>query len=124
MQADNKIVSVFHDGTQSFIFQLSVSGELINFGYLGPIESPNTLLNTLLITSSGFVIAGTRTGTDTRRAHMRGFLANGQPDSTFGKEGVVELEFSNNENKQISALAKGPNGQIAVAGGVITCHQR
>ena len=117
VQADNKIVSVFHDGTQSFIFQLSVSGELINFGYLGPIESPNTLLNTLLITPSGFVIAGTRTGTDTRRAHMRGFLANGQPDSTFGKEGGVELEFSNNENKQISALAKGPNGQIAVAGG-------
>ena len=118
VQADNKIVSVFHDGAHSYIFQLSPNGELINFGNLGPIESPNTLLNTLLITHSGFVIGGTRVGTtNARRAHMRGFLANGQPDSKFGQEGVVELQFSNSENKQISALAKGPDGQIAVVGG-------
>lgn len=48
---------------------------------------------------------------------MVGLLHDGQLDSSFGSQGVVELPFSNNENKQISALSKGPNGQIAVAGG-------
>ena len=131
VQADNKIVSVFHDGTHSFIFQLSVSGELINFGRIGPIDSKNTLLNTLLITSRGFVIAGARTEAETetetetkanakapiRKTFMMGFLHDAELDSSFGNGGFVELQFSNNENKQISALAKGPNGQIAVAGG-------
>lgn len=113
VQADNNIVSVFHNGTDSFIYQLSSSGAQINFGNTDPIEAPNTRLNTLLITNSGFVIAGSRA----RKAHMLGLLHDGQLDSNFGNQGVVDLQFSNNENKQISALSKGPNGQIAVAGG-------
>lgn len=135
VQADNKIVSVFHDGTHSFIFQLSASGELINFGRIDPIDSKNTLLNTLLITSRGFVIAGARTEPETetetetkaeteaeteapiRKTFMMGFLHDAELDSSFGNGGFVELQFSNNENKQISALAKGPDGQIAVVGG-------
>lgn len=133
VQADNKIVSVFHDGTHSFIFQLSASGELINFGRIDPIDSKNTLLNTLLITSRGFVIAGARTEPETetetkaeteaeteapiRKTFMMGFLHDAELDSSFGNRGFVELQFSNNENKQISALAKGPDGQIAVVGG-------
>lgn len=125
VQADNKIVSVFHDGTHSFIFQLSASGELINFGRIGPIDSKSTLLNTLLITSRGFVIAGARTEAETkanakapiRKTFMMGFLHDAELDSSFGNGGFVELQFSNNENKQISALAKGPDGQIAVVGG-------
>lgn len=112
VQADNNIVSVFNDSTDSYIYQLSSRGELINFGNIGPIEAPNTLLNTLLITDSGFVIAGSRAG----KAHMLGLLHDGQPDSNFGNQGVVDLQFSNNENKQISALSMGPNGQIAIAG--------
>lgn len=125
VQADNKIVSVFHDGTHSFIFQLSASGELINFGRIGPIDSKSTLLNTLLITSRGFVIAGARTEAETkanakapiRKTFMMGFLHDAELDSSFGNGGFVELQFSNNENKQISALAKGQDGQIAVVGG-------
>ncbi|AIG02488.1 delta-60 repeat domain [Pseudomonas fluorescens] len=116
VQADNAIICVFHDNTDSFIYQLSSSGELTNFGNTEPIKAPNTQLNTMLVTNSGFVIAGSAA----RKAHIIGLLHDGQLDSSFGNNGIVELQFSNNNDKQVTALAKGQNGQIVVVGGTYT----
>lgn len=116
VQADGAIIAVFHNRTDSFIFQLSSSGELINFGSIGPIESPNAQLNTVLVTNGGFIVAGS----SARKAYIIGLQHDGQLDNSFGSHGYVQLQFANNDDKQVSALAPGQNGQIVVAGGTYT----
>jgi uncharacterized delta-60 repeat protein len=113
IQADGKIICVFNDGTNSFIYQVSSSGQEINFGLDGPLEVRGALMGSVLITESGFLIAGS--GND--KAIIRGFKPTGEADTAFGDAGIVQLQLSGNEPKQASALANGPDGRIAVVGG-------
>lgn len=115
-QEDHAIIAVFHNRINSFIFQLSSSGEIINFGRVGPIESPNARLNTVLITNSGFIVAGSAV----QKAYIIGLQHDGEQDSNFGNNGFVQLQFANNNDKQVTALARGKNGQIVVVGGTYT----
>ncbi|MBH3425122.1 MULTISPECIES: hypothetical protein [Pseudomonas] len=116
VQADGAIIAVFHDRIDSFIFQLSSSGEIINFGGVGPIKPPKARLNTVLITNSGFIVAGSAV----QKAHIIGFQRDGKQDSNFGNNGFVQLQFANNDDKQVTALARGQNDQIVVVGGTYT----
>lgn len=113
VQATGHILAVFNDSQTSFFYQLDRSGHPSNFGNIGPIEARNTRLDSVLVTDSGFVAAGS----SAQKAHIVGLLHNGELNSRFGSNGLVELQFTNNEDKQVAALAGGQDGQIVVVGG-------
>ncbi|WP_447096433.1 hypothetical protein [Pseudomonas sp. CF10PS3] len=113
LQSDDKIICVFNDGTSSFIYQLSSSGQELNFGFLDPLEERGALMGPVLTTERGFLIAGSING----KALIKGFTHAGEADTAFGNAGYVQLELSGTGEKQASALAKGPDGRIVVVGG-------
>jgi len=119
-QADNKIVAVFSDGTDTFIYQLGVNGEVINFGNDRPNTLVNSQLDSVLITQKGFVVAGTTKLGDKREAYIVGLTDNGELDGSFGTNGFAVLPFDNKQNRQVTALAKGPEGRIAIVGSSYT----
>lgn len=120
VQADNKIVAVFSDGTDTFIYQLGVNGEVLNFGNDRPNTLVNSQLDSVLITQKGFVVAGTTKLGDKREAYIVGLTDNGELDGSFGTNGFAVLPFDNKQNRQVTALAKGPEGRIAIVGSSYT----
>ena len=113
IQPDGKIICVFNDGTNSFIYQVSSEGQVINFGLNGPLELRGALMGSVLITQNGFLIAGS----SNNMAYLNGFKHNGEQDADFGDAGRVPLQLSGTDEKQASALALGPDGRIVVVGG-------
>jgi uncharacterized delta-60 repeat protein len=120
VQADNKIVAVFSDGSDTFIYQLGVNGEVLNFGNNEPNIWRNSQLDSVLITQEGFVIAGTTKLEDRREAYIVGLTDKGETDRSFGTNGVAALPFDNKQNRQVTALGRGPEGRIAIAGSSYT----
>lgn len=120
VQADNKIVAVFSDGSDTFIYQLGVNGEVLNFGNNEPNTLVNSQLDSVLITQKGFVAAGTTKLVDKREAYIVGLTDKGEIDGSFGTNGVAVLPFDNKQNRQVTALAKGPEGRIAIVGSSYT----
>ncbi|MEB0046435.1 MULTISPECIES: hypothetical protein [unclassified Pseudomonas] len=108
------ILLAFYDlSNNSHIMRLDSQGALINFGQGAPIHLPATELEALLVTADGFVVGGS----SAKKALLKGFLHNGQPNPGFGTNGTVTLRFSGGvEDTKITGLAAGPNGAIAVAG--------
>ncbi|MDQ0741984.1 hypothetical protein [Pseudomonas sp. W4I3] len=109
---NGNILAMFNDITSSYIFQLDSDGEQINFGQTGPIELPGIFLNALLPTPEGFIVAGSRA----RKAFVMGYLHDGTANPSFGDQGLVTLPFTDEENKQATALAQAINGDIAIVG--------
>lgn len=114
VQGDGNIIVVFNDGTKSFVYQLDESGRFINFGNNGPLEVHGVLLSAVLTTAQGFVLAGTSNG----KAHLSGYTNKGELNTGFGNNGLVHLPLSGNHDEQVTVLASGPEGRIAVVGGI------